>query len=152
MGQTSELISILSAPSHRFTTQLLVMLPVLKNQLTIVQLLPSRMLPPTISLLHQLSPPRKQTTDPLLPLIVLPLPTTVPLYRAIVLQLLSIAPPYRTTDQLLPLIVQPLKPIVLLYRATDLLLRPTVPLYRATARLSKTSNLKYRPTDLASAL
>ena len=134
----SELISILSAPSHRFTTQLSVMVPVLKNQFTIVQLLPSRMPPPTISLLRQHSPQRNKATDLLLPLIVQPLPTIAPMFRAIVLLLLSIAPPCSNIVQPLPLIVQPLRPIV--------------PLYRATVRLPRTSNLKYRPTDLASAL
>ena len=169
----SELISILSVPSHRFTTQLPVMLPVLKNQFTILQLSPSRMPPLTISLLRQRSPQKNKATDLLLPLIVQPLPTTAPMFRAIVLLLLSIAPPYKATDPLLPLIVQPLRPIVPLYRAIDPLLpltvppyrvtapphratvqplRPIVPLYRAIVQLPRTSNLMYRPTDLASAL
>ena len=169
----SELISILSAPSHRFTTQPSVMVPVLKNQFTIVQLLPSRMPPPTISLSRQHSPQRNKATDLLLPLIVQPLPTIAPMFRAIVLLLLSIAPPCSNIVQPLRLIVQPLRPIVPLYRATVLLLpltvppyratpppcsnivqplRPIVPLYKATVRLPRTSNLKFRPTDLASAL
>ena len=149
--QPSELILSLSALSHRFTTLLpvlLMLLKMLKRLIPTLQLLPSKMPLPIISLLHQVLPHPNKATDLLLPHIVQLLPAIAPLLSTIAPLLLLIVQKYKATALLMPLIVLPSPAIAPPCKTIVQLHKAIVPRYRATAPPNRTIVQPLKPIAL----